>query len=98
MRERAIPKRRCVLICQYRSCGRNGAAEVLSTFQASVPFGVFANASDCMGQCAAGVTVRVMPDDIWYCRIKSSDVPVIVKQHLWADQPVQNLLHPRFHS
>jgi (2Fe-2S) ferredoxin len=70
---------------------------VLSAFQAAVPFGVFASGSDCMGQCAAGVTVRVMPDDVWYCRIKPSDVPSIIEQHILADQPVWDLLHSRFH-
>lgn len=91
------PRRRCVFVCQHRSCSRNGAAEVLAAFQAANVPGVFASGSDCMGQCSAGPTVQVMPDGIWYCRIKPSDVPTIVEQHLWADQPVQPLLHSRFH-
>lgn len=51
-----------------------------------------------MGQCASGPTVRVMPDDYWYCRIQPSDVTLITNQHLKQDQPVKELLHPRFHS
>lgn len=93
----APPKRRCVLVCQYRSCSRNGSAEVLDAFQAAVPMGVFASGSDCLGQCASGPTVQIMPDKTWYCRIKSSDVPTIVEQHLAGDRPVEALLHPRFH-
>ncbi|NJR65659.1 MAG: (2Fe-2S) ferredoxin domain-containing protein [Leptolyngbyaceae cyanobacterium CRU_2_3] len=93
-----LPKRRCVLVCQHRSCIRNGSAEVLAAFQAAIPLGVFASGSDCLGQCAAGPTVRVMPDDFWYCRIKVSDVGAIVQQHLHSDQPVTALLHPRFHT
>lgn len=91
-------QRRCVLVCQYRSCSRNGAAEVLTAFQATVPGGVFAVGSDCMGQCASGVTVRVMPDGTWYCRIQPKHVPLIVEHHLCQNQPVVALLHPRFHS
>ncbi len=76
---------------------RNGAANVLAAFRAAAPTGVFVSSSDCMGQCASGPTVRVMPDGSWYCRIKPGDVETIVQQHLEADQPVQSLLHPRFH-
>ncbi|MBW4657555.1 MAG: (2Fe-2S) ferredoxin domain-containing protein [Drouetiella hepatica Uher 2000/2452] len=90
-------QRRCVLVCQHRSCLRNGSAEVLAAFQATVPNGVFASGSECMGQCASGTTVHIMPDNFWYCRIKPSDVPTIVQQHLWSDRPVESLLHPRFH-
>lgn len=97
MGERSTPQRRCVLVCQYRSCSRNGSEEVLAAFQAAVPTGVSASGSDCMGQCASGVTVRVMPDGLWYCRIQPKDVPSIVNQHLCANQPVVALLHPRFH-
>ncbi len=88
---------RCVVVCQYRSCARNGSAEVLAAFQAAVPVGVFASGSNCMGQCAAGVTVRVMPEGSWYCRIRPGHVSLIVEQHLQENQPVTALLHPRFH-
>lgn len=91
------PQHRCILICQDRSCSRNGSAEILVAFQAAKVPGVMANGSACMGQCSSGPTVRVLPDGTWYCRVKSTDVPVIVKQHLEAGQPVEKLLHPRFH-
>ncbi|MEP0911235.1 (2Fe-2S) ferredoxin domain-containing protein [Leptolyngbya sp. GB1-A1] len=98
MQHSSLPaKRRCVLICQHRSCTRQGSAEVLAAFQATVPAGVMATASGCMGQCASGPTVRIMPDGEWYCRIQRSDVETIVKEHLEGDRPVRNLLHPRFH-
>ena len=86
-----------MLVCQYRSCTRNGSAEVLAAFRVAAPTGVFVNSSDCLGQCASGPTVRVMPDGTWYCRVKPADVGAIVQQHLVSDQPVQSLLHPRFH-
>jgi (2Fe-2S) ferredoxin len=70
----------------------------LAAFQVAVPAGVFVNGSECMGQCASGPTVRVMPDNFWYCRIKVSDVGAIVQQHLQGDRPVEALLHPRFHA
>jgi (2Fe-2S) ferredoxin len=53
--------------------------------------------SGCLGQCGSGPMVRVLPDDIWYCRVRPDDVAEIVEQHLHQNQPVQRLLHPRFH-
>ncbi|MBD2464980.1 (2Fe-2S) ferredoxin domain-containing protein [Oscillatoria sp. FACHB-1407] len=90
-------KRRCVLVCQARSCARSGSEDVLAAFQKTDLPTVFASGSECMGQCASGPTVQVMPDQVWYCRVKVEDVPLIVEQHLKADQPVEALLHPRFH-
>lgn len=87
------------MICQYRSCQRNGSADVLAAFrQADQPRGVMIVESDCMGQCGSGPTVRVMPDNVWYCRVTTADVPRIIEQHLQNGEPVQDLLHPRFHS
>ncbi|WP_242050742.1 (2Fe-2S) ferredoxin domain-containing protein [Oculatella sp. FACHB-28] len=93
----AQAKRRCVLVCQHRSCLRSGSADVLAAFQAAATPGVFVSASDCMGQCGSGPTVKVAPDNTWYCRVKPTDVPVIIEHHLQSDKPVEALLHPRFH-
>jgi (2Fe-2S) ferredoxin len=93
----SITKRRCVLVCQYRSCERSGAVDVLAAFRKVAPTGVLISESNCLGQCGSGPTVRVTPDEIWYRQVTPEDVPVIVEQHLQNDQPVQRLLHPRFH-
>lgn len=92
-------KRRCVLVCQNRSCKRNGAEAVLAAFKACTAdmASVFVAESECTGQCSSGPTVRVMPDQTWYCRVTPDDVPRITEEHLTADTPVQSLLHPRFH-
>jgi len=89
--------RHCIAICQYHSCARNRAAEVLKAFQEIAPTDVLVSASDCMGQCSSGTTVYVTPDRTWYCRVKPEDVTEIVAQHLQLNQPVERLLHPRFH-
>lgn len=89
--------RHCIAICQYHSCARNRAAEVLKAFQEIAPTDVSVSASDCMGQCSSGTTVYVTPDRTWYCRVKPEDVTEIVAQHLQLNQPVERLLHPRFH-
>jgi (2Fe-2S) ferredoxin len=89
--------RHCITICQYHSCARNRSAQVLEAFRASVSPDVRVSVSDCMGQCSSGPTVHVMPGSTWYCRVKPEDVAEIVAQHVQLDQPVERLLHPRFH-
>lgn len=85
-------------MCQHRSCQRNGSEAVLAAFrQAEKPQGVLISESDCMGQCGSGPTVRVMPDNTWYCRVKPENVSQIVQAHLYEGKPVEALLHPRFH-
>lgn len=91
------PQYRCVMVCQHLSCQRNGSAEVLQAFRDSPVPGVTVNSSGCMGQCSSGPTVRITPDEIWYCRIKPNDVPLIVEEHLIGGQPVEAKLHPRIH-
>ncbi|MEB3213313.1 MAG: (2Fe-2S) ferredoxin domain-containing protein [Leptolyngbyaceae bacterium] len=92
-------QRRCVLVCQGRSCQRNGASEVLEEFRrctgAMAP--IFVAECDCTGQCSSGPTVRVTPDQSWYCRVRPNDVGIVVDEHLVGDRPVESLLHPRFH-
>jgi (2Fe-2S) ferredoxin len=91
------PDYRCLTVCQHQSCLRNGSAEVLQAFQDCKKPEFTVSPSGCMGQCSSGPTVRVTPDEIWYCRIKPSDVPVIVQQHLLGGEPVSAKLHPRIH-
>ena len=88
---------RRVLVCQYQSCLRNGSAAVLAAFEAQQVPGVTVEACSCQGQCNTGPTVRVTPDEIWYCRVKPSNVPLIVEQHLKGGKPVEALLNPRIH-
>lgn len=75
----------------------SGSEAVLSALQTAAPDGVLISASACLGQCAAGPTVQVNPDNVWYCRVKPEDATDIAEQHLRGDRPVERLLHPRFH-
>jgi (2Fe-2S) ferredoxin len=79
------------------SCSENSSREVFAKFQENPVAEVEVVRSECQGQCNMGPTVRVLPDEIWYCRVKPEDVPEIVDQHLRQGKPVDRLLHPRFH-
>jgi len=88
---------RRVLVCQYVNCLGNGSAAVLKAFSECSLDEVTVVDNECQGQCNMGPAVRIVPDEIWYCRVKPEDVPEIVDCHLKQGKPVERLLHPRFH-
>ncbi len=89
---------RSVWVCQHQSCLRNGSAAVLAAFQAAdLPPDVGVLPCECLGQCSSGPTVRVLPEETWYCRLQPEDVPDVVEQHLKRGEPLADKLHPRFH-
>ena len=87
----------CILVCQHKSCLAAGSAEVLAAFENAQVDGFEVTGTGCQGQCSSGPTVRIVPEETWYCRVKPSDVPVIVEQHLKGGQLVEAKLHPRIH-
>lgn len=88
---------RCVWVCQHESCCRQGSAEVLAAFEAYANETLKVEGVGCQGQCNLGPTVRVLPDETWYCRVKPENVSEIVESHLEGGEPVQKFLHPRIH-
>ncbi len=91
-------QKRCVLVCQNTSCLNNGSKEVLALFENSnLPEDVTIVAAECQGQCSVGPTVRIIPEETWYCRVTATDVPIIVKQDLHGGERVNHKLHPRIH-
>jgi len=92
------PEARSVVVCQYQSCMKNGSAAVLAAFEAQQVAGVNVEDCSCLGQCTIVPTGLVTPENIWYCRVKPSDVPLIVEQHLKEGKPVEALFNPRIHG
>ena len=89
---------RYVLVCQHSSCQAAGASKILFEFQlAKLPPDVVILSTGCQGQCHLSPTVRILPEEVWYCRVQPNDVPLIVEQHLRGGNPVHSKLHPRFH-
>ncbi|MGD1856749.1 MAG: ferredoxin [Leptolyngbyaceae cyanobacterium] len=93
----ATPKRQFIQVCQYRSCRRFQSAAVLAAFKQYAGADLMVSASSCLGQCGSGPTVRVAPDNVWYCRVLPQDVATVIEQHIHQGKPVKRLLHPRFH-
>lgn len=90
--------KRCILVCQNCSCLGRGSQAVLDAFTAAeLPENVTVVGTDCQGQCNLGPTVRIVPEETWYCQVEPADIAEIVEQHLQGGEPVKRKLHPRIH-
>ncbi len=89
---------RCVLVCQNRTCRKQGAEKVLAAFQAHPVSGVTVTGSSCLGQCGMGPMVKVMPDRVWYCRVQPNEVTAVVERHLLGGKAIASMLYRKFHS
>lgn len=91
---------RKILVCCDTGCLANGSSEVYQEFKrevekagAHVAVDVFVKATGCSGLCEKGPLVKIVPDDISYCRVKASDVKEIVDSTILKNQVVERLLH-----
>lgn len=86
-----------ILVCQNRTCKRQGAARVLAAFQSETIAGFAVQGSGCLGQCGSGPMVLILPEEIWYSQVHPGEVSAIVEQHLLGGKPVKAMLYRKFH-
>lgn len=48
----------------------------------------------CLGPCGLGSSVLIYPDGVLYGKVKPTDVPLIIEQHLLGGVPVAHLQAP----
>ena len=81
--------RRVVLVCTNQKengkecCAMKGAADLhakLKEEMKKVDLTVRVSRSGCLDRCADGVTVAIMPDDVWLGGVTEEDIPEIVKR------------------
>ena len=87
-----------VLVCQNRTCRRQGAAKVLAVFRNCIDTEVAIEASGCLGQCGNGTMVMVLPETVWYGAVQPKEVPAVIDRHLRQGQPVRSMLYRKFHA
>jgi (2Fe-2S) ferredoxin len=92
------PSSKQVLVCQSRSCRKQGAAKVLAALENLQVTEVTVMKSGCLGQCGSGPIVLVMPEQTWYSGVQASEVPMVVEGHLRGGLPVQSMLYPKYHD
>ncbi|MEG3977547.1 (2Fe-2S) ferredoxin domain-containing protein [Microcoleus sp. herbarium8] len=89
---------RRVLVCQNRTCRKQGAAKVLAAFEKLSPSEVEVVASSCLGQCGNGPMVLVLPEEVWYSGVCAEEVAAITDRHLRGGKPVEAMLYRKFHG
>jgi (2Fe-2S) ferredoxin len=92
-----LPTRR-VLVCQHRTCTKDGAAKVLATLQQQKITNVNVEACGCLGLCGSGPMVLVLPDNIYYWHIDSQKAQAIIDTHLLGNEAIASMMHPRLHA
>lgn len=89
---------RKVLVCHHSACGERGAIALFKILQeSSLGENITLEATGCQGQCTMGPTVRVLPEEVWYCQVHPADLPQIIEEHLQGGKPVIYKLNPRIH-
>jgi uncharacterized protein (DUF952 family)/(2Fe-2S) ferredoxin len=66
-----------VLICQHRTCRKQGSAEVLTAFRSLMIPNITYEGCGCLGNCGNGPMVLILPARIWYYLVQPQDVPTI---------------------
>jgi len=90
--------KRTILVCCGTGCLASGSREIFQALEnelaSETRFQVkmFVKATGCNGWCEKGPLVKIMPDDITYCRVKLSDVEEIVEKTLLRGQIINRLL------
>ncbi len=81
------------------SCKARGGVEVRDALKKALAdrgltHEVRANNAGCLDQCAAGVTVVVYPEQVWYGHVTVADIPELVDRHLVGGEVVERLMLP----
>jgi len=89
---------RRVLVCQYRTCCKDGAEQVLLALQqAQAIDNVTVEACGCLGLCGSGPMVLVLPDQVYYWQMNPEKAQKVIASHLLANEPITAMMHPRLH-
>ncbi len=87
-----------LLICGGTGCHATGSIKVIDAVRQEVKNRGLENSvkvveTGCNGFCAMGPIMVVHPDDIFYQKIKSEDVPELIESQLVKKQPLERLLY-----
>ena len=74
--------KRLLLVCQSRTCRKQGSAKVLANFHKFDMPNITVKKSGCLGKCGNGPMILVLPEEVWYGHIKPQNIAVIMEQYL----------------
>lgn len=88
MRPANLSYKKLVLVCVNElengesACGQKGSLaihqEIKTQIKAIDPT-IRVSKSGCLGNCAEGITVVIMPDNKWFSEVTMEDIPELVK-------------------
>ena len=92
------PNRPAVAVCVSTGCEALGVKGVLIAFEEEIKRQGLEGKIDiketgCLGFCEKGPRVVIYPEEIYYFRVKSTDVPEIVSKTLISKEIVERLLY-----
>ncbi|MDQ7826522.1 MAG: NADH-ubiquinone oxidoreductase-F iron-sulfur binding region domain-containing protein [Candidatus Eremiobacteraeota bacterium] len=93
-----MPYRTHVMVCAGTECATNQSFKIKEVFEEELKKKELQNEvlivmTGCKGSCAVGPVVIVMPDEVFYQKVKPEDVPHLVEEHLLKGRPVQKLMY-----
>ncbi|MGD1808427.1 (2Fe-2S) ferredoxin domain-containing protein [Dapis sp. BLCC M126] len=89
--------KRVLLVCQNRTCRKQGSEKVLTAFQAFDTPNITVEKSGCLGKCGSGPMVLVLPEEVWYNHVQPTNISVILEKHLLIRLPVKEMVDSNFH-
>ncbi len=83
---------RTLLFCSGTGCVSSGCGEVRDALikeleSAGLLSSVKLSLTGCIGICDVGPRMTVLPDGVFYCKLKPEDMKKIVKKHLLGNRP-----------
>jgi NADH-quinone oxidoreductase subunit F len=87
-----------LMICGSNDCHLTGSGDVKSALdmalqETGLKDQVQIVETGCIGSCSMGPVMTVFPEEIFYMKLKSEDVPELVESHLIKGVPVQRLMY-----
>lgn len=91
-----MPFKSFILVCGGTGCEADGSQKLYDTFQKEIEKNNAAGTiqvvkTGCLGLCAQGPVVKILPDQTVYVKVTPDDAGTIVKDHLLAGKPVERL-------
>jgi NADH:ubiquinone oxidoreductase subunit F (NADH-binding)/(2Fe-2S) ferredoxin/Pyruvate/2-oxoacid:ferredoxin oxidoreductase delta subunit len=92
------PNKPCVRVCVGTGCRARGSLNVIKSFEDEVKKQGLASKADikqtgCHGFCEKGPVVVMGPEEVFYSRVESADIPEIVSETLLNGRVVDRLLY-----
>lgn len=87
----------CLLFCNGGSCIKNGAEQLTKEVRAYLRIeGLYHSTHTiktlCMGRCADGPNMIVLPDTTWYKEMTTEKAIEVVEQHIKKNEPVKHTI------